>query len=126
MICEVRGHYWSNRSTELTWCYNCNTPPVLATPASGTPNSAINISLIGLAAFARASRLADVQVFKLFVSTMDPRDLDTTPVDMSNVPLEYHKFRDVFTNPVPTPYCEGDAADEATIIDYSKTGANKR
>ena len=22
--------------------------------------------------------------------------------------------------------CEGDAADEATIIDYSKTGANKR
>ena len=23
-------------------------------------------------------------------------------------------------------WCEGDAADEATIIDYSKTGANKR
>ena len=23
-------------------------------------------------------------------------------------------------------HCEGDAADKATIIDYSKTGANKR
>ena len=72
-------------------------PPVLATPASGTPNSATDILLIGTAAFARASRLADVQVFKLFVSTVDPRDLDTTPVDMSNILLEYHEFRDVFS-----------------------------
>ena len=24
VICEVRGHYRSNRSTELTWCYNRN------------------------------------------------------------------------------------------------------
>ena len=24
VIYEVRGHYWSNRSTELTWCYNRN------------------------------------------------------------------------------------------------------
>ena len=24
VICEVRGHYWSNRSTKLTWCYNHN------------------------------------------------------------------------------------------------------
>ena len=51
-----------------------------------------------------------MQVFKLFVSTVDPRDLDTTPVDMSNVPLEYHEFRDMFsksrTNTLPThqPY----------------------
>ena len=22
VVCEVWGHYWSNRSTELTWCYN--------------------------------------------------------------------------------------------------------
>ena len=54
--------------------------------------------------------MADVQVFKLFVSTVDPRDLDTTLVDMSNVPLEYHKFHDVFSkshaNTLPThqPY----------------------
>ena len=40
-------------------------PPELVTPAPGTPNSVVNISLIGAAAFAWASRLADVQVFKL-------------------------------------------------------------
>ena len=72
-------------------------PPVLETPASGTPNSAADISLIGTAAFGRASRLADVQVFKLFISTVDPRDLDTTPVDMSNVLSKFHKFHDVFS-----------------------------
>ena len=85
-------------------------PPALATPASGTPNSTTNISSIGVATFARASHLADVQVFKLFVSTVDPRDLDTTPVDMSNVSLKYHDFHDVFSkshaNTLPThqPY----------------------
>ena len=85
-------------------------PPVLATPASGTPNSTADISLIGTAAFAQGSHLADVQVFKLFVSTVDPRDLDTSPVDMSNVPLEYHEFRNIFSkshaNTLPThqPY----------------------
>ena len=56
--------------------------------------------------FAQASHLADVQVFKLFISTLDPRDLDTTPVDMSNVPSEYHEFRDMFSkscaNTLPT------------------------
>ena len=85
-------------------------PPELATPASGTPNSTTNISLIGVAVFTQASRLADVQVFKLFVSTMDPRDSDTTPVDMSNVLSEYYEFHDVFSkscaNTLPThqPY----------------------
>ena len=28
---------------------------------------------------------------------MNPRDLDTTPVDMSNVPSEYHKSHNVFS-----------------------------
>ena len=51
-----------------------------------------------------------MQVFKLFVSTLDPRDLDTTPVDMSNVLSEYHEFHDMFSksraNTLPThqPY----------------------
>ena len=59
---------------------------------------------------ARASRLADMQVFKLFISTLDPRDLYTTPVDMSNVLSKYHEFRNVFSkshaNTLPThqPY----------------------
>ena len=65
-----------------------------------------DISLIGVAAFTRVSHLADVQVFKLFVSTVDPRDLDTTPVDMSNIPPKFHKFHNVFsksrTNTLPT------------------------
>ena len=69
-----------------------------------------NISLIGAAVFAQASRLPDMQVFRLFISTLDPRDLDTTPVDMSNVPSKYHEFCDVFSkslaNTLPThqPY----------------------
>ena len=105
----VLGHSWLTRYNPLIdWVLGSIlfrppketeslAPPVLATPASGTPNSMTNISLIGAAAFAWASRLADMQVFKLFVSTIDPRDLDTTLVDMSNVPLEYHKFCDVFS-----------------------------
>ena len=27
VVCEVRGHYRSNWSTELTWCYNRNNGP---------------------------------------------------------------------------------------------------
>ena len=63
-----------------------------------------------MAAFARASHLADMQVFKLFISTVDPRDLATTPIHMSNVLSEHHKFCDVFSkscaNTLPThqPY----------------------
>ena len=79
-----------------------------------------NISLIGAAAFAWASRLADVQVFKLFISTVDPRDLDTPPVDMSNVPSKYHEFCDVLSkscaNTLPThqPYdLKNELEDEA-------------
>ena len=37
----------------------------------------------------------DMQVFKLFVSKLDSRDLDTTLVDMSSVPSKYHEFCDV-------------------------------
>ena len=71
-------------------------PTVLVTPASGTPNSVTDISLIGMAAFTWPSCLAEVQVFKLFVSTLDPRDLDTTLVDMSSVLSEYDEFCDIF------------------------------
>ena len=71
--------------------------PELVTPASGTPNSMTDISPIGMAALAQASRLADRQVFKLFVFTLDPRDSDTTLVDMSNILSEYHEFCDMFS-----------------------------
>ena len=88
-------------------------PPELATPVSGTPNSVTNISFIGTATFTQASQLADMQVFKLFISTLDPRDLNTTPVDMSKVPSKYHEFCDVFSkshaNTLLThqPCCDG-------------------
>ena len=118
----VLGHSWLSRYNPLIdWVLGTISfqppketeslvPPVLATPASGTSNTATDISLISVATFARASRLADVQVFKLFISAVDPRDLDTTLVDMSNVLSEYHKFRNVFSksraNTLPThqPY----------------------
>ena len=38
-----------------------------------------------------------MQVFKLFVSKLDPRVSDTTLVDMSNVLSEYYEFCDMFS-----------------------------
>ena len=35
-------------------------------------------------------------------------------------------YKNVGSSYVSLIFCEGDAADKATIIDYSKTGANKR
>ena len=35
-------------------------------------------------------------------------------------------YKNVGSSYVSLIFCKGDAADEATMIDYSKTGANKR
>ena len=77
------------------------------------PSPATNISWVNAAAFARASKLADVQIFKLFVVTATPANSEPTLVDMSNasnVPAKYHDFKDVFnkahadTLPAYQPY----------------------
>ena len=78
-------------------------PLTFVTPAT-------NISWVNAVAFARASKLADMQIFKLFVATTTPANSETTPVDMSNVPAKYHDFKDVFnkaradTLPAHQPY----------------------
>ena len=58
-----------------------------------------NIALVNAAAFARASRLADLQVFKLFVTTTTLANSEIILVGMNSVPAEYHKLRDVFSKP---------------------------
>ena len=35
-------------------------------------------------------------------------------------------YKNVVSSYVSLIFCEGDPADKATVIDYSKTGANKR
>ena len=48
------------------------------------------------------------------------------PAFATLVNLRVQDFRDLILRFSVENNCEGDAADKATIIDYSKTGANKR
>jgi hypothetical protein len=75
-------------------------PPELTTPVSLSYDQSATprISLLNAAAFARASKLADVQTFKLFISVTTPVNSEATPVDLTNVPTEYHDLADVFSN----------------------------
>jgi hypothetical protein len=87
-------------------------PPELTTPVllpydqSATPR----ISLLNAAAFAWASKLADMQTFKLFISVTTLVNSKATPVDLTNIPTEYHDLLDVFskkcadTLPAHQPY----------------------
>ena len=105
----VLGHSWLTRYNPLIdWVSSSilfrapkktesKAPPKSVTLVllnSVTP--ATNISWVNAAAFTRASKLADVQIFKLFVATTTPENSKTTPVDMSNVPAKYYNFKDVF------------------------------
>ena len=60
------------------------------------PSPATNVSWVNAVAFARASKLADMQIFKLFVTTTTPANSETTLVNMSNVPAKHHDLKDVF------------------------------
>ena len=74
-------------------------PLELVTPVPLTsvpPSPAPKIAWVNAAAFAFASKLADMQIFKLFVATATPANSEPTPVNMSNVPAKYHDFKDVF------------------------------
>ena len=80
--------------------------PLTSVPSSPAPK----IALVNAAAFARASKLADVQIFKLFIATATLANSKPTLVNMSNVPAKYHDFKDVFneahadTLPAHQPY----------------------
>ena len=88
-------------------------PSELATQVlltSAPPSPAPKIAWVNAAAFARASKLTDMQIFKVFVATTTLANSEATPVDMSNVPAKYHDFKDVFnkaradTLPAHQPY----------------------
>ena len=70
--------------------------PISSNPPTPTLLVAPCIALVNAAAFARISKLDDVQTFQLFVSPHDKTISDPTPADMSNVPKEYHDFSDIF------------------------------
>jgi hypothetical protein len=87
-------------------------PPELTTLVSlpYDQSAAPRISLLNAAAFTWASKLADVQSFKLFISVTTPVNSKATPVDLTNVPTGYHDLTDVFskkhadTLPAHQPY----------------------
>ena len=75
--------------------------PAPVAPESTAPRPP-SISLINAAAFARASKLPGSQVFQ--INLTDPEAsaraaaaTDPTPVDLKNIPQEYHEFADVFS-----------------------------
>jgi hypothetical protein len=78
--------------------------PVLPAPVSPEPMAPRppSISLINAAAFARTSKLPGSQVFQFNItdpeaSTCAAAATDQSPVDLKNVPQEYHEFADVFS-----------------------------
>ena len=121
----VLGHSWLTHYNPLIdWVSSSITfrplketesmmPPELVTPVplSSIPLSpAPKIAWVNAAAFTRASKLADMSIFKLFVAATTLVNSEPTPVDMSNVPAKYHDFKDVFnkaradTLPAHQPY----------------------
>lgn len=75
-------------------------------PPEPTPNpspviDAPHISLVNAAAFLRAGRLPGAQSFRLNLSqssiSASSTSISEEPVDLTNVPQEYHDFADVFS-----------------------------
>ncbi|GJF00601.1 related to transposon-encoded proteins [Phanerochaete sordida] len=67
---------------------------------SPTPRSAPLVSLIEAAAFARATRLLGSNIYHFWLRAVfasGPLSSPTSPLDLSNVPSEYHNFADVFS-----------------------------
>ena len=70
------------------------------TPVSPTPPS---VSLVNAEVFLRATKLAGSQSFHIHLSDFSKSasarkaNLAKDPVDLSNIPSEYHEFADVFS-----------------------------
>ena len=52
--------------------------------------------MIDAATFARLSKLEDTETFQLLVSSDKLDDSNGSPIDLTDVPSEYHNFSDVF------------------------------
>ena len=102
----VLGHNWLTHYNPLIdWALssisfrtptttNSLVPPKIdiSTPTS----DALKITLINAATFARLSTLEDSKTFQLLVSSDKLDDSDRSPIDLTDVPPEYHEFSDVF------------------------------
>ena len=73
------------------------------TPPSPTVSAPPSISIINAAAFLRASKLPGSHSFRIHLSDVSnsasarKAKLEEDPVDLSNIPPEYHDFADVFS-----------------------------
>ena len=71
--------------------------PTLVSP---TPPSVL---LVNAEAFLRATKLAESQSFRIHLSNFSESastckaNLTEDPIDLSNIPSEYHEFADVFS-----------------------------
>ena len=92
-------------------------PPDSPPTPDSPPSSAPYISLIGAAAFARASKLPGATNFTLYICTEDAKlhsaaaspSVDTP--NMAGVPAAYHDFADIFSKAKATmlaPHCKYD------------------
>ena len=68
-------------------------------PTPNTPTPKVDISLVNAVAFLRVCELPGTQQFTLNLTDISARassTSDSTPLDLSSVPEEYHDFADVF------------------------------
>ena len=76
-----------------------NPEKIALAPSSSDPPIPLvapHIALVNAAAFARISKLDDVQTFQLFVLPHDKTISDPILANMSSVLNEYHEFLDIF------------------------------
>ena len=69
--------------------------PLSSDPPTPTLLVAPKVLFVNTAAFASLSKMDNNQVYQLFLSNKTTPD--DTPVNMSGVPPDYHKFTDVFS-----------------------------
>ena len=83
--------------TSAGWFTSMAPAPTLVSPTS------LSVSLVNAEAFLQATKLAGSQSFRIHLSDFSESasarktNLVEDPVDLSNIPFEYHEFADVFS-----------------------------